>query len=188
MTSTVPSDAHGLVRLLESLPEFDSYRIELIDGKLVMLPSAAPFHNLIQVAVSSQLHQRGWAAMTEQALSSSLRSFEPKPDVVATGYEQVADNANPLPADRVLLTVEIVSTDRGSDYAKKRLWYAASGIPLYLIIDPNDGLWELHSGARSGAYRVVEHGEFGEPVELPEPFSFPLSTAQFKIYPPRPPF
>ncbi|GAA1954628.1 Uma2 family endonuclease [Kitasatospora viridis] len=188
MSSTVPTDAHGLVRLLESLPEFDAYRVELIDGKIVLLPSATPFHNLIQVSVSAQLHQQGWAAMTEQALCSPDRSFEPKPDVIATGFEQIEDNANPLPAERVLLTVEIVSTDRDSDYAKKRLWYAASGVPLYLIIDPNDGLWELHSGPRGALYRIVERGEFGEAVELPAPFTFALDTAQFKLYPPRPGF
>lgn len=185
MTATVPETAHDLVRLLEELPELDAYRIELIDGKIVMLPSAAPFHNLIQVAISSQLFQQGWAAMTEQALVSPIQGFEPKPDVVATTHEQTSDNANPFPADRVALTVEIVSSDRDSDYAKKRIWYAASEIPLYLIVDPNMGAWELHSQPRGGDYRVVEHGEFGEDIALPEPFALPISTSTFKVYPPK---
>jgi Uma2 family endonuclease len=185
MTATVPETAHDLVRLLEQIPELDAYRIELIDGKIVMLPSAAPFHNLIQVEISSQLNRQDWAAMTEQALFSPIRAFEPKPDVVATTYERTADNANPFPAERVLLAVEIVSTDRDSDYAKKRVWYAASGIPLYLIVDPNDGVWELHSHPRGDGYRAVEHGEFGEDIELPAPFSLALSTSRFKLYPPR---
>ncbi|MCX4748562.1 Uma2 family endonuclease [Kitasatospora sp. NBC_01287] len=185
MTATVPETAHDLVRLLEQLPELDAYRIELIDGKIVMLPSAAPFHNFIQTAITSQFFQQGWWSMVEQALVSPERAFEPKPDVVVTSHDEAADNANPFPAHRVAITVEIVSTDRDSDYAKKRAWYALSGIPLYLIVDPNEGIWELHSDPRDGGYRVVAHGRFGEDVELPEPFSFAVGTETFKVYPPR---
>ena len=185
MTATVPETAHDLVRLLEQLPEFDAYRIELIDGKIVLLPSAAPFHNFIQATVAGQFIQQGWWSMTEQALVSPERSFEPKPDIAVTTHEQAADNANPFPADRIAITVEIVSTDRDSDYAKKRIWYALSGVPLYAIIDPNVGAWELHSQPRDGDYRVVAHGEFGEDVELPAPLSFALDTSTFKVYPPK---
>jgi Uma2 family endonuclease len=184
MTATVPETAHDLVRLLEKLPEFDAYRIELIDGKIVLFPSAAPFHNFIQTAVASQFIQQGWWSMTAQALVSPERAFEPKPDVAVTTHELAADNANPFPAHRIAITVEIVSRDRDSDYAKKQAWYALSGIPLYVIIDPNDGTWELHSDPRGADYRVVAHGEFGEEIELPEPFSFPLETKTFKVYPP----
>jgi Uma2 family endonuclease len=123
--------------------------------------------------------------MTAQALVSPVGGYEPKPDVVATTHELTADNANPFPAERIAITVEIVCSDRDSDYAKKRLWYAATGIALYLIVDPNEGVWELHSQPRGGDYRVVEHGRFGEGVELPEPFSFALDTSSFKVYPPK---
>ncbi|MCC9310534.1 Uma2 family endonuclease [Kitasatospora sp. RB6PN24] len=187
MTAMATTNAHDLVRLLESIPELDAYRVELIDGKIVMLPSAAPFHNFIQANAASQFIQRGWWAMTEQALVSPEASFEPKPDIAVTTHELAADNLNPFPAERAAITVEIVSTDRDGDYAKKRFWYAISGVPLYVIIDPNDGVWELHSGARGGDYRIVERGEFGEPIELPEPFAFPLDTSAFKVYPPKPP-
>ncbi|MDH6120589.1 Uma2 family endonuclease [Kitasatospora sp. GAS204A] len=78
-----------------------------------------------------------------------------------------------------------MSSDRDSDYAKKRAWYAASEIPLYLIVDPNEGICELHSQPRGSDYRTVASSEFGEDIELPEPFSFPLSTKTFKVYPPR---
>ncbi|WP_344446506.1 Uma2 family endonuclease [Kitasatospora nipponensis] len=111
--------------------------------------------------------------------------FEPKPDIVATTHEQTSDNANPFPAGRVLLTVEIVSSDRDGDYAKKRTWYARNEIPLHLIVDPNDGVWELHTQPHAGSYRTVEYGEFGEDVKLPEPLSCSIATATFKVYPPR---
>ncbi|MEU9127389.1 Uma2 family endonuclease [Kitasatospora sp. NPDC048540] len=185
MTATTPATDYDLVRLLEGMPELDRFRIELIDGKIVMLPSAAPFHNFIQATVAGQFIQQGWWSMTEQALVSPVRGFEPKPDISVTSHELAADNVNPFPAGRVAVTVEIVSSDRDSDYAKKRLWYAVSGVPLHLIIDPNLGVWELHSRPDGGDYRVVEHGEFGRAVELPEPFAFALETSSFKVYPTR---
>ncbi|MGF1431221.1 Uma2 family endonuclease [Kitasatospora sp. LaBMicrA B282] len=81
--------------------------------------------------------------------------------------------------------VESISSDRDSDYAKKRAWYALSGIPLYAIIDPNDGTWELHSDPHGGDYRVIAHGTFGEGIELPAPFLLTLDTSAFKVYPPK---
>jgi Uma2 family endonuclease len=185
MTVMDQGNAHDLVRLLEDIPEFDGYKIELIDGKLTLLPSATPFHNFIQSFVGGAFVNQGWWAMTEQALTSPVSGFEPKPDVVVTTAERVAGNPNPFPADRVEMVVEIVSSDKDADYLKKRVWCTASGIPLYLLIDPNDGICELYSEPHGGAYRTTRTSEFGEPVPLPTPFDFSLDTSRFRIYPPR---
>ncbi|MCZ7416492.1 MULTISPECIES: Uma2 family endonuclease [unclassified Streptomyces] len=91
-----------------------------------------------------------------------------------------------IPADRVELAVEIVSTDRNSYHHKKQLWYARSGIPVYLLIDPNVGVCELCTEPVSPSYRAVRHSEFGEPVKLPEPFGFSVETSRFRRHPPRP--
>lgn len=185
MTVMELGSTHDVVRLLEKIPELDGYKIELIDGNIVMQASAPPIHNFIQSHVTAAFVTRGWWSMTEQALMSPRPGFEPKPDVVVTAMGKADDNANPLPADRVELVVEIVSTDKGPDYFKKRLWYAASDIPLYLLIDPNDGSCELHSEPRGGTYRTIHQSQFGEPIPLPAPFDFVLDTSAFKLYPPR---
>lgn len=184
MTMVEERAAHDLLRKLERLPEFDGYKIELIDGTICMHPSAKPFHNFIQSYVTGAFINHGWWSLTEQALISSVVGYEPKPDVVVTTAEQAADNANPYPADRVEMAAEIVSTDRDSDYGKKRIWCAMSGIPLYLLIDPNDGTCQLHSEPDRASYRVVRHSLFGEPIVLPKPFGFDVETTRFKVYPP----
>ncbi|MCQ4080420.1 Uma2 family endonuclease [Streptomyces sp. RB6PN25] len=185
MTVMDQGNAHDLVRLLEDIPEFDGYKIELIDGNIKMQASATPIHNFIQASVASAFITRGWWSLTEQALISQVAGFEPKPDTVVTAAGKADDNANPFPADRVELIVEIVSTDKDSDYIKKRMWYARSGIPLYVLIDPNDGVCELYSEPHGGVYRTTRTSEFGEPVLLPSPFDFSLDTTSFRLYPPR---
>lgn len=179
---------HELLRTLEGLPELDQLRIELIDGKIVMQASAAPFHNRIVSDLAAQFGRKNWEALPGQTLISSTPGFEPKADLTVTTFEKIEDNRNPLPADRVDLVVEVVSTDKDCDYTKKRMWYAMSEIPLYLLVDPNDGSMELCSDPdpHKLRYRTSDPFTFGDPVELPDPFGFSLDTTQFKLYPPKP--
>ncbi|TDC13040.1 Uma2 family endonuclease [Streptomyces sp. 8K308] len=176
---------HDLMRFLEKLPELDHLKIELIDGKIVMQASAAPLHNLIVSELSAQFRAQGWVALGEQALFTPSSSFEPKPDLSVTTLDAVADNANPFPCQRVPLVVEVVSGDKDVDHVKKRFWYGTVSIPLYLLVDPHDGICALHSHPRDHGYRTVSTTEFGEPIELTEPFSFALDTRSFKLYPPK---
>ncbi|MFF3270445.1 Uma2 family endonuclease [Streptomyces chrestomyceticus] len=176
---------HELLRFLEKIPELDQLKIELIDGKIVMQVSAAPFHNRIVALLTAQVLAEGWEALPEQALVSDISSFEPKADLTVTVEEAIRNNPNPLPADRVDLVVEVVSSDRDSDYIKKRMWYAMSRIPLYLLVDPNECMVELYSEPDHLTYRRVDPYRFGDPVPLPEPFSFAVDTSRFKPYPPK---
>ncbi|MCA6095006.1 Uma2 family endonuclease [Streptomyces sp. SCA3-4] len=176
---------HDLLRFLDKIPELDELKIELIDGKIVMQASAAPLHNLIVGDLAFQFRSNDWVALPEQALISERSGFEPKPDLTITTADEVADNRNPFPTDRTPLVIEVVSSDRTSDYLKKRLWYAISRIPQYLLIDPYDGICTLHSRPQGADYRVLEMHEFGEPIKLAEPFSFALDTTKFRLYPPK---
>lgn len=179
---------HKLLRFLEKIPELDQLKIELIAGKIVMQASAAPFHNRIVTKLAIQFDTAGREALVEQALISEISSFEPKPDLIVTTSEAIQDNRNPFPADRVELVIEVVSTDKDSDYIKKRMWYAMSRIPFYLLVDPNDGIIELHSQPERMSYRRVDPYQFGETVHIPEPFSYGVDTSQFKLYPPKQPW
>ena len=51
-----------------------------------------------------------------------------------------------LRPDEVLLVVEIVSRSNPlNDYREKVDDYSAMGIPHYVLIDPRDGTWYVHS-------------------------------------------
>lgn len=176
---------HELLRFLEKVPQLDQLKIELIDGKIVIQASAAPFHNYIVALLTAQMISEGRVVLPEQALISDISSFEPKADLTVTTEDAIRDNVNPLPADRVDLVVEVVSSDRDSDYIKKRMWYAMSRIPLYLLIDPNECMIELYSEPDHLTYRRVDPYQFGDQVPLPQPFSFAVDTSRFKPYPPK---
>ncbi|MFF7332977.1 hypothetical protein [Streptomyces sp. NPDC008150] len=54
----------------------------------------------------------------------------------------------------------------------------------YLLIDrwaPDDPTVTLYGEPRSGAYRTLYTGKFGEPVALPEPFGPSLDTGDFPV-------
>ncbi len=73
-------------------------------------------------------------------------------------------------------------SERDSDYARKRRWYARSRIPLHLLVDLNEGAVELRSQPGDLDYGRVDRYRFGEPVPLPEPFSFAVDTRRFRSY------
>ncbi|MFJ2646552.1 hypothetical protein ACIO1C_07485 [Streptomyces sp. NPDC087420] len=52
--------------------------------------------------LSAQFLAEDWEALPEQAMVSDISSFEPKADLTVTTAEKIADNRNPLPADRPL--------------------------------------------------------------------------------------
>ncbi|MCU4746819.1 MULTISPECIES: Uma2 family endonuclease [unclassified Streptomyces] len=187
VTMSPIANPHELLRFLEEVPELDELKIELIDGKIVLRASATPFYNRIVRDLGSQFQREDWEALPEQAVISPDSSFEPKPDLSVTTLDAIADNPNPLPCHSVDLVVEVVSGDRDVDQIKKLFWYGTSKVPLYLIVDPNDGLSHLHAKPYGRGYRTRTTTEFGRPVELPEPFGFALDTTGFKIYPPRRP-
>lgn len=82
----------------------------------------------------------------------------------------------------VELVCEVVSKGNSSKDTREMVgWYADAGIPAYLLVDPRDGTWALHTVPRDGAYQGVLHGLYGEDVELPA-LGVKISTSAFTQY------
>ncbi|WP_050514899.1 Uma2 family endonuclease [Streptomyces rimosus] len=178
-------DRHGLLRFLEERPELDHLRIELVEGKIVLRRPGPPFRTCTVARLGAQMERAGWAGLSGQALISGVPGFEPKADLTVTTEEAMQDDCHPYPADRVHLVAEVVEkvvSERDSDYARKRRWYAMSRIPLHLLVDPNEGVVELYSQPEDLDYGRVDRYRFGDPVPLPEPFSFAVETRRFRSY------
>lgn len=78
----------------------------------------------------------------------------------AGGEEQ----PSPLPADSVVLAVEVVSRSSVTkDYAVKARAYRRARIPAYVILDPYTRSWTLHSE------RAMTQGGYGDSLELSLP-------------------
>ena len=82
-----------------------------------------------------------------------------EPDVVFMAAEH-RDRAGESFWDGADLVMEVVSEDgRARDFERKRVDYAAAGIPEYWIVDPREGLI-LVLALEPGASAYDEHGNF----------------------------
>lgn len=174
----LPVDPHLLERDdltvddLTSLPE--DLRYELIDGRLVLTPSAVPIHNFISRQAANAIDEfcpDEFLPSTDQSMLINRRN-EFVPDVMILRSE--CATRSPVPASEVLLVVEVLSpSSRATDLRRKRDHYARMGIPGYWIIDPlgrRVTLTELRLGP--GGYQ--QRLQTDELVILDEPWKITL--------------
>jgi Uma2 family endonuclease len=136
--------------------------IELVDGKLEVLPMPTIFHQRLVEFLFTLLNQ----FVTNKSLGSVFFAplpvyFDQKhyrePDVIFVRPERIAGRDYPASAD---LVMEVVSEDpegRNRDLVEKRRDYAMAGIPEYWIVDPQTGTVTVLALADK-EYRT--HGEF----------------------------
>lgn len=120
----------------EAMPE-DGRRVELIDGCLVVSPSAGRPHNDLLMALFRQL---------DAACPDDVKIYNVPYDYrLADGSELVPDITVARTADlgdkrmtnTPLLVVEVISpSSRWMDPLVKRAKYEAAGVPAYWIADP----------------------------------------------------
>lgn len=124
-------------------------RVELVDGELVVSPSALPVHQAIVFDVARAL--RDWAEARGEGhavyVSPLDVHFGPgrilQPDVVVFPAP-VPPRELPVRA-RPCLVVEVLSSNRDHDRRTKRFVYAGAGVPEFWCLDP-EGLVEVFSG------------------------------------------
>lgn len=159
----------------EAMPE-DGRRVELIDGCLVVSPSAGRRHNDLVMSLFRQLDAVCPAGVTIYNCPYDYRlpdGSELVPDITVARREDVGEKRVTVPP---LLVVEVVSpSSRWMDPVVKRAKYEAAGVPAYWIADPAGPaltVLELVGG------RYVERAVVaaGEQVELALPYAVTLGV------------
>jgi Uma2 family endonuclease len=148
---------------LHALPD-DGRRWELIDGSLIVSPSATIDHNTIGLWIANALWDTNPAADfvigTDQSATIDDHN-EARPDVIvapAGCFQQT-----PFPMAGARLVVEVVSpTSALRDTEIKRALYARAGVPAYWIVvpdrtEPTISLAELVLDESDGRYRYATH-------------------------------
>ena len=133
---TPPSGRWTLDDLLR-LPE-DANRYEIVDGRLLVTPPPAIVHAVAVARLVRLLQDSAAAGFIVLPAGSGVRMGRSVyvPDAVVIDAapdltQQVLD------ATDVRLAVEVLSpSNRTTDLVTKRADYAAAGIPLYWVIDP----------------------------------------------------
>jgi Uma2 family endonuclease len=176
---------------LHSLPE-DGLRRELIDGSVVVSPSATWSHNIIARWIANVLEEANPGTDYVVSIDQSATvddNNEPRPDIVVGRPEDL--DQTPVPIDTLLLAGEVVSP--GSvlrDTETKRALYARAQVPAYWIVVPDRAagtiaLAELVLDGESQAYRYSTHyttGVFRTERPWPVEVDLPALAARLARY------
>lgn len=122
---------------LADLPD-DGRRYELIDGSLVVTPAPGSVHQL----VAGALYRLLWSARRPgTVVFTAPIDYVPEPatslqpDIVVVEDREVGEARL---THTPLLVAEVLSpSSRRHDMGSKRLAYAAAGVPVYWLLDPD---------------------------------------------------
>lgn len=144
-------------------------RVELIQGEIIMMPPIDPGH-----AESTDNSQQG----IQRMLGPNFRVRCQHPVRLDNNNEPIADLAivrqrsykegHPGPADTVLI-IEVSNSSLRDDLSRKKLMYAAAGIPEYWVVDLNARVLHVFARPKSGDYldhRIHEEKETVQSITL----------------------
>jgi Uma2 family endonuclease len=156
-----PGEFGFTVADLHALPEHGP-RYELIDGSIIVSPSATMGHNAVARWIAYVLEETNpsdeYVIGTDQSTSIDDHS-EPRPDIVVARAEHI--ETTPFPIADALLVAEVISpTSVLRDTETKRALYARAGVPSYWIIVPEREKGEIALAELvldGGTYRYATH-------------------------------
>jgi Uma2 family endonuclease len=165
----------------DRMPEEICRRIEIVDGSIIVSPSATPRHNRIARMLANSLEEAApapWQVTTDVDLRiSDVPLHNRRPDVLV--FDGDPDEL-PVRPQHVLLAVEIMSKGSVSaDRLDKPAEYASVGIPHYWRIEQGDAGLKAYTyvtDAIKGTYTStgVNSGTFK--TERPFPVAIDLDT------------
>ena len=146
MTSAIFSDGRPWTESDFLALDESAERIELLDGSLHVTPAPTPRHQYISGELRAALRPATRTAGVNvlEAVNVRLRPNRiPIPDLVVTSdinFDELV-----IDADAILLACEIISPSNAAiDRVLKMHYYAAAGIPRYLLIDQASGTMYLY--------------------------------------------
>ncbi|MEZ0068284.1 Uma2 family endonuclease [Streptacidiphilus sp. MAP12-20] len=185
---TVPTTAELLLDSFLTLETPEGFKAELVEGKIVVSPAPDGDHEdcistILQQVIRDSRIQMDCSGNKGLQMPSAV--VEPKnhviPDITIAPRELRLFRGAPIwmPTVGVSMVVEVTSTRPSDDRIIKRHCYARAGIPLYLVVDRDEGRVIRYSEPAKDDYSAGESVPFGDPVPLPEPFGFSLDTSDF---------
>jgi Uma2 family endonuclease len=166
----------------------ETVRLEFISGKIEV--KAVPDGNhgeVVMWLLKRCMQQRPELSLyPEQGLKiEDYRKGRARPDGALAPEEYFAGQGEWAEPDGVLMVVEVTSYDYDTaqrDRVDKRDGYAATGIPVYLLIDREECTVTVHSEPEGGKYRSLTARPFGATVEIPDPVGITLETEKLKDF------
>lgn len=168
--------AHAAPATYDDLLALDpDLRAEILDGEILVSPSAGPRHNRLAFRLAKDLSaaavQHGYDVLLDVDVLWPGGQVT-RPDVFVV-TEEVAEQASPPVREVPVLVVEVLSPDSpGRDLVRKPRIAADAGVPEYWVLDPATGEVYRHTltGDRYDV-DVVEPGEERVVSTLPFPYT-----------------
>lgn len=159
------------------------YRVEIIEGNIIVSPTPLGPHSLITMALQYELKATlptGHAAVQNVTLVLPQTSQRYIPDLAVLPREILRQEIWKFPIDAAALVAEVTSPGNAqTDRVAKLRGYARSHVPAYLLIDRDSDTVTLFTEPENGLYRRDVKVPFGDKIELPEPFSGEIDTSEF---------
>lgn len=183
-----PTAWEEFVRTWETTVAPEGWRAEITERGIVMTPPPNNAHNhtayLIDRAVQHHLRDDlAVVPMLGVRIDPNERLYIP--DLAVIPAADLHNEGSHVPAEQLVMAVEITSTRTASDdRTAKKSAYAAGGVGLYLLVDrhaPDGAAVTLFSGPAGATYRDSHQVPFGETIRLPEPFDHDLATDGFPV-------
>ena len=146
---------------------FGDMKVELIEGELDRMPPPGTTHGRHQMAVIARLLR----TVPERLLFAEVGIDLGGDTIVACDaavLKEPFDGQGMIPADQVVLVVEVAVSSGDRDLGLKRRLYAAAGIPIYWVIDADRRVVHVFDRVEGGDYLGLALVRFGEPLAVPE--------------------
>lgn len=181
-----PETPDTVLRDFLSLEIPEGYRAQLIDGEIVVTPPPGGNHEhcitliMEQVFRSSatRMHVSGNKGLVVPTVAGQDRLI-PDLTIAPAELRLFVDAPSWMRPSGVAMVVEVTSSLPDHDRNPKRRAYAAARIPLYLLVGRDQKTVTLFSNPSRDTYTSTTTVPFGDPLELPAPFSFTLETDGF---------
>jgi Uma2 family endonuclease len=186
MTREPEAPVDSTLQYFLSLDTPEGYRAELIDGEIVVTPPPNGNHERVISRIVEQVFAGSATRMDFAGHKGLVFPVAPSqnrviPDITFAPRDlDLFRDAPPWMSPRgVAMVVEVTSSSPDHDRSGKRHGYATAKIPLYLLVDRQQGQATLFSDPVRDDYTTQTQVTFGGSIKLPPPFSFTLETEDF---------
>ncbi|ELP71229.1 Uma2 family endonuclease [Streptomyces turgidiscabies] len=166
----------------------ETVRLEFVKGKVQVKPVPDGNHSEIYMWLLERCMQSrpDLRLYPERGLKTeAYRKGRARADAILVPRGSLKGRGEWSNGEDVLMAVEITSFDSDThqrDRVDKPDGYAAAGIPVYLLVDRDDGSVVVFNQPENGRYRHEEKLPFGATVKLPDPVNLTLDTEPLKEF------
>ncbi len=175
--------AEQILALHDKFESPEGHKAEVIEGNIVLSPSPSGRHSLIYAKLQRQLDRlmpAHLAVTNTVTLEVAATGERYMPDVLVMSQDVLDSDEWVFPADQAELVAEIVSPSNARhDRVVKLRGYAASGVPVYLLVDPLERSVTLFFEPVGQSYQQMHRVPFGASIALPAPYQGKIDTAAF---------